>query len=87
MLRCYSLPPATLHLGDLAYRAGDLRRARQRCAEVAERAPAWLLALERLLLCHGGRADRVRLAGLIDRRRAVMAAPAGEKPIALVRRL
>lgn len=66
---------ATLHLGDLALRAGQAAKARSFYEEVAGRAPAWNLPLERLRLCHDTLGDRTRasqLAALIQEREKVL---------------
>lgn len=58
---------ATLHLGDLAMRAGQANRARALYEEVAARAPAWSLPLERLRLCHQALGDPDRAGQLTAR--------------------
>ena len=64
-----------LYLGDLAFRQGQGQLAVASYREVAERAPAWMLPLERLALCYRALEDDAALTALeaeIARRRSVM---------------
>ncbi len=67
---------ALLHLGDLALRAGTVEQADSYYREVADRAPAWTLPLERLRLCRetlGDRAGVAELHRIIEQRKSVLA--------------
>ena len=67
---------ATLYLGDLALRAGNLRGALKHYEEVEQLAPAWSLPLERLRKCHDalGNSNRASaISALVAERKRVIA--------------